>query len=73
MAPRVGKPLARESVVEKGANQGEWELAREIAALREECQNQWHANHAEHCSNEWPHPEGYICCWPLPPSLECRR
>lgn len=37
------------------------------SALRE----QWEINHAEHCTNEWPHedlPNG-PCYWPMPPVL----
>lgn len=40
----------------------------EIAALREALQEQWEANHGEHCRNVWPH-DG-ICYWPKPAILE---
>lgn len=45
------------------------ELEQEAALLREELWSQWECNHAEHCSNRWPHPEGHICCWELPSCL----
>jgi len=44
-------------------------LLRENAALREELMGQWESNHVEHCSREWPHPEGKRCHWPLPEVL----
>lgn len=44
-------------------------LERENAQLREELFEQWEVNHVEHCSREWPHPEGEYCHWPLPPLL----
>ena len=38
-----------------------------FVALHEECVRQWHANHDEHCTNQWPH-DG-ICYWPWPEVL----
>jgi hypothetical protein len=49
------------------------ELERENALLREALREQWEFNHAEHCSNEWPHAEGRECHWPLPLELEGYR
>lgn len=37
--------------------------------LRAELLHQWEYNHSEHCSNQWPHPDGYQCLWPEPPVL----
>jgi hypothetical protein len=45
------------------------DLLRQVALLREELRAQWEANHFEHCSREWPHPEGKLCHWPLPDVL----
>jgi hypothetical protein len=45
------------------------EALRRIAELREALEEEWEANHVEHCSREWPHPEGYRCCWPKPAAL----
>ncbi len=45
------------------------ELRRENLELLAELYDQWELNHAEHCSNEWPHREGKICCYPLLPIL----
>ena len=44
-------------------------LADENAELRKELQDQWEENHFEHCSRDWPHPEGKICFWPYPTVL----
>jgi hypothetical protein len=41
----------------------------EIRFLRAELASQWESNHAEHCSSEWPHPEGKLCHWPPPEIL----
>ncbi len=46
------------------------ELERANALLREELWLQWSANHAEHCDNEWLHPNPErICMWPVPEIL----
>lgn len=45
-------------------------LRAENAALRDELEEQWQANHFEHCSREWPHPEGARCNWERPPILD---
>jgi hypothetical protein len=48
---------------------------RECVALAERLlallQYEWEANHSEHCSNIWPHPENRQgkCAWPPPPEL----
>ncbi len=47
----------------------ERDLEKENAELRAELLNQWEYNHAEHCSNDWPHP-GRDCQWPRPPILD---
>jgi hypothetical protein len=41
-------------------------LAAETGGLRAALFEQWQHNHAEHCSSEWPHPEGKTCYWPGP-------
>jgi hypothetical protein len=46
------------------------DLEEENARLREELRHQWEENHFEHCSREWPHPEGKRCHWELPSLLE---
>jgi hypothetical protein len=40
--------------------------AKQIEAFRVALRVQWEWNHAEHCSNTWPHPEDQRCMWPLP-------
>lgn len=44
-------------------------LQKQVADLRAELMEQFLSNHYEHCSQEWPHPEGYYCGWPLPEVL----
>jgi hypothetical protein len=39
-----------------------------IKALRQELELQWDYNHAEHCTNEWPHRGD--CHWPRPRLLD---
>ncbi len=48
-------------------------LRAENAALRDELEEQWRANHFEHCSREWPHPEGTRCNWERPAILDSPR
>jgi hypothetical protein len=57
----------------EGEHCGADSLLRENAALREELQKQWESNHFEHCSREWPHPEGKPCHWPLPEVLRAHQ
>lgn len=45
------------------------ELERKNAELLAELWEQWLDNHSERCSDEWPHLDGQLCCWPLPPTL----
>jgi hypothetical protein len=58
---------------ERSVNEQRDDLELEIVRLREELHNQWWSNHSEHCSDEWPHPEGWICTWPQPTFLEDRH
>lgn len=44
-------------------------LEADDARLREELREQWEINHHEHCGDEWPHPEGHFCHWPVPEVL----
>ena len=53
----------------RGAQQSIEELERENTLLRAELWAQWELNHSEHCGNQWPHPAGRICCYPLPSVL----
>ena len=40
-----------------------------IQELRDEVDNQWFGNHAEHCDNRWPHRKGEECFCPPPEIL----
>lgn len=44
-------------------------IEEENSSLREALWEEWDANHREHCSDEWPHPEGSRCHWPPPEVL----
>jgi hypothetical protein len=44
--------------------------AAPAASVLDELRRQWECNHVEHCSREWPHPEGRLCHWPLPAVLK---
>lgn len=61
----------RSDIIRQGfeAMEGRDRLAAALARVEAELQEQWEYNHYEHCSDEWPHPEGKACHWPLPVSL----
>jgi hypothetical protein len=48
---------------------GSGALKRENAELRRLLQEEWEANHFEHCGRDWPHASGHICRWPPPAIL----
>lgn len=54
-------------MLDQGVRRRIEKLERENARLRAELWEQWEDNHSEHCSNQWPHPDGEICCCPVPP------
>jgi hypothetical protein len=57
---------ARKPLLERKTQMGRRQLSpRLLAALLVE----WEFNHSEHCSDEWPHPEGRRCHWPQPEVL----
>lgn len=41
----------------------------ENSRLREALWEEWRLNHSEHCTDEWPHLDGRLCCHPLPSVL----
>lgn len=48
------------------------EIVAERDRYRAVAMEQWVWNHSEHCTNmvnEWPHPDGSPCHWPLPVEL----
>jgi hypothetical protein len=42
------------------------EAAALIVDLRDELEDQWSRNHAEHCDIIWPHKRGETCEYPPP-------
>lgn len=59
--PEVGTYLVRLSDFEA--------REAELVRYREALQQEWEANHAEHCRDEFPCTAGELCCWPLPSVL----
>ena len=55
-------------MLDRDARRGIEELERENTLLRTELWEQWELNHSEHCG-QWPHPDGKLCCYPLPSLL----
>lgn len=46
------------------------QLRQENEQLRQALEEQWEANHFEHCGRDWPHPTGRVCHWPRPEILD---